>query len=106
MMRTLSLVGALLLGMSAACGSASQNQPSPNATPAAGQPHLTSVADVALPGDTSRWDYQSLDPQSHRLFIAHLGAGEVVVYDTAHGSVVGTVTGVPGVHGVVAVPEL
>src|SRR5258708_18124242 len=28
---------------------------------------------MELPRDTSRWDYQRLDPQLHRLFIAHLG---------------------------------
>jgi DNA-binding beta-propeller fold protein YncE len=67
---------------------------------------LSTIADVPLPGDTSRWDYQSIDPQSHRLFIAHLGAGEVVVYDTQQAAVVGTIRGIAGVHGVIAIPEL
>ena len=67
---------------------------------------LQKVADYQLPGDTSRWDYQSIDSQSYRLFIAHLGAGEVVVYDTQRAAVVGTVHGIAGVHGVMAVPEL
>ena len=39
------------------------------------------VRDVQLPGDTSRWDYQVYDPVSHRLYIAHLGASQVVVFD-------------------------
>jgi YVTN family beta-propeller protein len=64
------------------------------------------VRDVPLPGDTSRFDYVSLDPSSHRLFIAHLGAGTVPVYDIAAGAVVGEVQNVSGVHGVLAVPEL
>ena len=34
------------------------------------------VADVPLPGDTSRFDYASLDTARHLLFIAHLGASE------------------------------
>ncbi len=64
------------------------------------------VRDVPLPGDTSRFDYESLDPGMHRLYIAHLGAGTVVVYDTATASVAGEIRDVPGVHGVLAVPEL
>ena len=64
------------------------------------------VRDVPLPGDTSRFDYESLDPGTHRLFIAHLGAGSVPVYDIGSGTIVGEVQDVPGVHGVLAVPEL
>ena len=64
------------------------------------------VRDVPLPGDTSRFDYESLDPGTHRLYIAHLGAGTVLVYDIASGSVVGEVQDVPGVHGILAIPEL
>ena len=64
------------------------------------------VRDVPLPGDTSRFDYESLDPATHRLYIAHLGAGTVPVYDIASGAVAGEIPDVPGVHGVLAVPEL
>jgi YVTN family beta-propeller protein len=64
------------------------------------------VADVPLPGGTSRFDYQSLDAQAHRLYIAHLGASQVTVFDTGSSTVVGEVAGVAGVHGVLAVPEL
>ena len=105
-MRLLASVFTVLLAFSSACGSTSQGPTGTAAQPATGQARLTTVADVQLPGDTSRWDYQSLDPQSHRLFIAHLGAGEVVVYDTQRAAVVGTVRGIAGVHGVMAVPEL
>src|SRR5207302_4245691 len=106
MMRLLACVFSLLVAFSSACGSTSQGPTGAAAQPAAGQARLTTVADIQLPGDTSRWDYQSIDPQLHRLFIAHLGAGEVVVYDMQSASVVGTVRGVAGVHGVMAVPEL
>ncbi|HEX5539037.1 MAG TPA: hypothetical protein VFX01_04535, partial [Methylophilaceae bacterium] len=34
---------------------------------------LAWVRDVPLPGSSTRMDYQSLDPQSGLLFIAHLG---------------------------------
>src|SRR5947199_7987195 len=64
------------------------------------------VRDVPLPGDTSRFDYESLDPGTHRLYIAHLGAGTVPVYDIPSGTIVGEIQDVPGVHGVLAVPEL
>jgi YVTN family beta-propeller protein len=67
---------------------------------------FSTVRDVPLPGDTSRFDYVSLDPGSHRLFIAHLGAGTVPVYDIGAGMIVGEVQNVPGVHGILAVPEL
>ena len=67
---------------------------------------FATVHDVPLPGDTSRFDYVSLDPGSHRLFVAHLGAGTMPVYDIATGAIVGEVQNVPGVHGVLAVPEL
>ena len=74
------------------------------ATPEAGS-ILAVVADVPLPGDASRFDYQSLDPTTGRLWIAHMGAGQVIVFDTARRSVVGTVEGLPTVTGVLAVPE-
>jgi YVTN family beta-propeller protein len=64
------------------------------------------VRDVPLPGDTSRFDYESLDPGTHRLYIAHLGASSMPVYDVAGGTVVGEVQDVPGVHGVLAITEL
>jgi DNA-binding beta-propeller fold protein YncE len=104
-MRVSSTLFATLLLFGTACASPARNQVS-QSTPAAGQARLSTVSDIPLPGNTSRWDYQSLDPQSHRLFIAHLGAGEVVVFDTERGAVVGTIPNVAGVHGVIVVPEL
>ncbi len=67
---------------------------------------FATVRDVPLPGDTSRFDYVTLEPISHRLFIAHLGAGTVPVYDIGTATIVGEVQNVPGVHGTLAVPEL
>lgn len=68
--------------------------------------HFHTIADIPLPGDTSRFDYLSYDPRAHRLYVAHLGAGVVLVVDTQKHAVVGTVPDVPGVHGVLAVPAL
>ena len=67
---------------------------------------LTTVADVPLPGPPVRFDYQSLDIRSDRLYLAHMGAGEVVVVNVRSRKVVGTVAGLPGVTGVWAVPAL
>ncbi|HVO34776.1 MAG TPA: YncE family protein [Gemmatimonadales bacterium] len=52
-----------------------------------------------------RFDYQSLDPGSDRLYIAHMGAGEIVVFDVRTRKLVATIAGMPGVTAVWAVPE-
>src|SRR5437588_1123869 len=67
---------------------------------------LKTVADVALPGPTNRFDYQSVDPKSHLLFIAHLGASTVVVFNTETQKVVAEIPNISQVHGVLVVPEL
>ena len=66
---------------------------------------LKTVATVPLPGGASRLDYASVDSQRHRLFIAHLGGGLVIVFDTKTRRVVKTIPA-PGAHGVLVVPEL
>src|SRR3989442_2393087 len=65
---------------------------------------LRVVADVPLPGSASRFDYQSLEPASGRLFISHMGAGQLVVFDVRAGGVIADVDGLPTVTGVLAVP--
>jgi len=50
-------------------------------------------------------DYTSLDTRRHRLFIAHLGQGEVIVVDTRTRGVLARIPA-PGVHGILAVPQL
>jgi len=67
---------------------------------------LRVVSDLALPGDTSRFDYASLDVGRHRLFVAHLGASEVVVVDTSGPGVRSVVPNLAGVHGVLVLPGL
>ena len=64
------------------------------------------VADIPLSGGSSRFDYQSFDEQQGQLYIAHLGAGSVTVFDTKTQRVVANIEELPGVHGVLAVPEL
>jgi DNA-binding beta-propeller fold protein YncE len=53
-----------------------------------------------------RFDYQNLDPTSGRLYIAHMNADQLVVFDTAERKAVANLDGFPRVHGVWAVPEL
>ncbi len=67
---------------------------------------LHTLSDVPLSGGASRFDYQSFDPNSARLYIAHLGDGALTVFDVNKETVVGDVKGLPRVHGVLAVPEL
>ncbi|KWC49567.1 YncE family protein [Burkholderia ubonensis] len=67
---------------------------------------LQHVADVPLPGRPTRLDYASLDASRNLLFIAHLGDGEVIVFDTRASRVTARIADVSSVHGVLAVPEL
>jgi YVTN family beta-propeller protein len=67
---------------------------------------LTPVADVPLGGNTTRLDYESLDPGRHLLFIAHLGDSTVIVFDTEKQQLVTRIPGINHVHGVFAIPEL
>ncbi|HKH82449.1 MAG TPA: YncE family protein [Gemmatimonadales bacterium] len=70
------------------------------------EPILTFIADVPLPGGPSRFDYQSFDPASSRLYIAHMGAGQLIAFDTRQQKVAGQVSGLPKATGVLVVPEL
>ena len=72
----------------------------------AASPPLNKVADVPLPGPAVRFDYQSLDASQGRLYIAHMNAGRLVVFDTRKREVVANLDGFASVHGVWAVPEL
>jgi DNA-binding beta-propeller fold protein YncE len=67
---------------------------------------LTKIVDVPLPGPAVRFDYQSLDAEHGRLYIAHMNADQLVVFDTKKREVFANLDGFPNVHGVWAVPEL
>ncbi len=67
---------------------------------------LKTVTTASLPGEASRFDYESLDPKTHLLFLAHLAASQVVVFNVKTNHVVATIPDVDQVHGVLAVPEL
>ena len=67
---------------------------------------LKFVADIPLPGRTTRFDYESIDPTTRRLYLAHLGDSTVTVIDIAAQRVVGIVENIGHVHGVLAIPTL
>ena len=74
------------------------------AAAAAGLP-LKPVARVALPGPGVRFDYTSIDPGTNKLYIAHMNADELLVFDLHGRRVIRTIPA-PGIHGVLAVPRL
>ena len=67
---------------------------------------LKEVADIPLPGAAVRFDYQSFDHTHGRLYIAHMNADQLVVFDVKKREVVANLDGFPNVHGVLAVPEI
>lgn len=73
---------------------------------AATAPLLRKVADVSLPGAASRFDYASLEPRSGLLYLNHMGAGEVVVFDIRARKVAAVLKGFPNCTGILAVPAL
>jgi DNA-binding beta-propeller fold protein YncE len=66
---------------------------------------LKIVAEVPLPGPAVRFDYQSFDPSHGRLYIAHMNADQLVVFDVKKREVIANLDGFSNVHGVLAVPE-
>jgi len=67
---------------------------------------LEVIADAPLTGQTTRWDYASVDGGKHRLYLAHLGDSVVTVFDTRRQVVVKDIPKVSHVHGILAIPEL
>jgi hypothetical protein len=67
---------------------------------------LETVAGIPLPGGASRFDYQSVDPRRELLFISHLGASTVTVFDLMSGRIRANIANISDVHGMQAIPEL
>src|SRR5947207_1950594 len=67
---------------------------------------LSTLSDVPLSGGTTRLDYQGLDSENGRLYIAHLGSDLMTVFDVNKQTIIGDVKDLKRVHGVLAVPEL
>lgn len=107
LVRRLWLAGAAAI-LLAACGSTAQSD-------AATDPPLPlrALADIrivpanpALRSRTLRLDYESIDPRNRLLFVAYLGADEVVAIDVGSDVVIGHIAGLSSVHGILAVPSL
>ena len=67
---------------------------------------LRIVADISLPGPAKRFDYQSFDSTSNRLYISHMRGDRLDVFDTKAGRVLASREGFPGATGVWTVPDL
>jgi DNA-binding beta-propeller fold protein YncE len=67
---------------------------------------LRLVRELPLPGSASRFDYQSFDPTTHKLYMNHMNAGETLVFSTDSGRIIGRIAGVPRATGVLVIPSL
>ena len=74
--------------------------------PAQGADLLKKVADIPLPGGTTRFDYQSLDASAGRLYFSHMGDGQLIVFDTQNERLAAHLPGFPTMTGVLVVPSL
>src|SRR6266581_2105411 len=70
------------------------------------EPRLSGLIDLSLPGQPSRFDYQSFDSKAKRLYFSHMGDGELVVLNTETREIVAHLSGFPRTTGVLVVPEL
>ena len=61
------------------------------------------VKEIAIGGEGG-WDYLSVDPAAHRLFVSH--GNRIVVIDTQQDKVAGEITDTPGVHGLTLASDL
>jgi len=68
-------------------------------------PGLELVREIPLPGPANRFDYQSFDPSTGRLYMNHMNAGRTVVFDADSSRVVTEIMDVPRATGVWAVPS-
>jgi len=69
-------------------------------------PPLQGVADIPLSGPALRFDYQSIDTTANRLYISHMDASELVIFNLETRRVEGRIRHLPRVTGVWAVPAL
>ena len=93
-------ITSLLVGLASAVPTViSAQEPAP--IPGASGYHLEATWKI---GGDGGWDYLSLDPQAHRLYVTR--TDRVQIIDTESGRLIGEVPGLDGGHGVALVPEL
>jgi DNA-binding beta-propeller fold protein YncE len=68
-------------------------------------PGLKLVREVSLPGPANRFDYQSFDPATGRIYMNHMNAGRTVVFDADSGKVTTEIMDLARATGVWAVPS-
>ena len=66
---------------------------------------LTLVATIPLAGPANRFDYQSFDAASGRLYLNHMNAGTLIVFNADSGKVIAEVPDLRRATGVLAVPS-
>jgi DNA-binding beta-propeller fold protein YncE len=69
------------------------------------KPGLKLVREVPLPGPANRFDYQSVDPASGRIYMNHMNAGRTIVFDANSERVIAEIMDLPVATGVWAVPS-
>ena len=93
-----AMVSMALLSTMVACAQRGDTDPGGNV--------LKTVIDIPLPGPAVRFDYQSYDAKNGRLYMAHMNADQLVVFDTQKRQVIANLDGFKRVHGVITVPEI
>jgi streptogramin lyase len=66
---------------------------------------LKLVREIALPGPANRFDYQSVDPASGRIYMNHMNAGRMIVFDANNAKVITEIMDLQRATGVWAVPS-
>lgn len=66
---------------------------------------LTLLREIPLPGPANRFDYQSFDPVTHRIYMNHMNAGRTIVFDADSNRVLTEIMDLPRATGVWAVPS-
>lgn len=88
-------------------GSGTADDAGKSATPSAtGKLPLTLVSETPLPGGSTRFDYQDVDPGPGHVVLTHMNDGSVVVVDLKDGSVLKELKGIPVARGVVAADDV
>jgi YVTN family beta-propeller protein len=67
---------------------------------------LVLVADVPLPGNPVRFDYQDIDPAHGYLVIAHMDNASALIVKLSDGSVVKEFTGIPTARGIAVADDV
>src|SRR5436190_17412192 len=69
----------------------------------AGDGQYKFLSEIPIGGEGG-WDYLSVDPGTHRLYVTH--ATKIVVVDLEKNAVAGEIADTPGIHGFAIAPDL